>query len=231
MRPVVMPLLAALLFVLTAIICFSWAGPGDAPRPTRVGVVDVSAVFKNYKRIVCAQRYVDETFGPRHKDLERQGKELLALGERIRDARHRERGMSEALFDQVQRFQKRQFLYERRRQRLDAEFVARVRRDMRDVLNDIRAAINAVAEEKKLELVLRSADADNLKALESPGEDGERDGGADLSALDEHIQQILQPRSTAEVLGRFRRNPVLFGSDQVDITAEVTRTLNEKYME
>ena len=88
-----------------------------------------------------------------------------------------------------------------------------------------------IKEEKKLELVLRSADADNLKALESPGVDGEKEDGADLNALDEHIQQILRPRSTAEVLGRFRRNPVLFGSDQVDITAEVTRTLNEKYME
>lgn len=215
-----------LAILVAAVVC---SERSDAA--SRMAVVDVSKVFKNYKRVTDVQRQVDAAFEPRRKKLEKRQKELIKLGEMIQELRRRLSGNNKDLFEQVQAFQKQEFLFRLDAKALDDEFVERMRRDMKEVLNDIRATINSVAEKRKVDLVMRSADEDNMRGLEESGKKPEAgQGKTEMSELDKKVAAILDPRSTVEVVGRFKRNPVLFGAKAIDITGEVLKTLNDAYM-
>ncbi len=214
--------------LLIVAVLASAAGAHAQEQKGGLGVVDVSIVFKRYPKVAEVQEQVDQLFGPRREELVKKRNELMEMGENIKKLRSQLSGQSEVLFDQVQVFQKKEFLYEKMRQQIDADFVQRMRRDMKDVLDDIRAAINAVAEEKGLKLIMRSADADNLQALGDM--EGEREAGdekKDKSAveIDERVKKMLNPSSTVEVVGRFKQNPVLYGAAAIDMTDEVLTRL------
>jgi Skp family chaperone for outer membrane proteins len=212
----------------------AWSGRPAAAEKARLAVVDVSKVFKNYKKVTDVQRQVDDAFNPRRKKLEKRQKELVELGEMIQQLRRRLSGNNKDLFEQVQAFQKQEFLFRLDSQALDRDFIERMRRDMREVLNDIRAAIHSIAEKRGIRLVMRSADADNMRVLEETvkkpeGKEGTKDK-TEMSELDKKVAAVLDPRSTVEVVGRFKRNPVLFGAEAIDITDAVLKTLNDAYM-
>jgi Skp family chaperone for outer membrane proteins len=96
---------------------------------------------------------------------------------------------------------------------------------MKDVLSEIRATIRKAAERGKFQLVIRTAD----------GDDPINSDAAEATATtldtpnDPAIREILQPKHTLDLVVRFKRNPVLYGSPLVDLTAEVSKALNDEY--
>jgi hypothetical protein len=97
---------------------------------------------------------------------------------------------------------------------------------MKDVLGEIRATIRKSAERGGFQLVVRTADADDPVN----SDEGENvAGGKDANPNDAAIREMLQPRHTLDIVVRFKRNPVLYGSPLVDLTAEVSKVLNDEY--
>lgn len=222
---------------LGGLLCLAGFTPGlcagePFPVETHVAVVDVSRVFENYKRVNDVERMVEGEFTPRKQAIEKEGQELMASGAELKRMRDGMEGNSPLLFDEVQRFQKRQFLFERKRQNLEEALAVRMREEMRNVLNEIKAAIRKEAERRHIHLVLRSPDAvDPIEAETAPGGERNPAPAADDGAKkrQKEIKDILAPKTLQELLLRLRRNPVLFGSQTADITAEVLRALNQDY--
>lgn len=207
----------------------------DFPKDTRVALVDVSMVFKSYKRVYEVQRQVDSQFEERRKALGKEGRELADEEQKIDDLRQRPGGgESEQTFDRVQRFQKQLYQYRKKKDQLELAIVQRMREEMKLVLNEIRAAVRKEAEKGSFNLVLRAADRDD--PTENPGAKPVADiAPEDFEKLDPKKQQeveikkILTPRSILDLLIRSRRNPVLYGDWKIDITETVLKRLNEDY--
>jgi len=207
--------------------CVGWAlacGRLAGTENTNLAVVNVSKVFGNYKKVYDVQADVSGFFGPREKELESQFKKYKDLAEKIRQMRDQLDGANETLFDKVQELQKEEFLLRKAKQKLDEDKAKRMAEEMRNVLNEIRAAIRAVAELRNIQMVLRSPDTDDpLDDLAAP------EPGKDANPNEEKVRAITKPRTTYELVNRVRRNPVLFGAKTVDITDDVLKTLNDDY--
>ncbi len=224
------------LSLFPCILCFSVlssvsslsASQGDAGS-LRIAVADVSEIMKNYKKVFDIQHALDRQFEPRRKALKEEQQKIVEAGKRIKRLRERSDKKSLMMFDEAQKFERMVFLFEKHRTEIDEDFVDRMRKEMRDVLNEIRAAINSLSERRGLHLVMRSADRDNLKALEDLQNTDQKKPDDSEFSLDTKVQKLLAPRSTVDIVGRFKRNPVLYGSDPIDITKDVLKSLNEDY--
>ena len=141
---------------------------------------------------------------------------------------------NDAYFERFQHFEKRLFQWQKQQQKLELDMVLRLREEMRNVLNEIRAAIRGEAEKGSFQLVLRAPDRDDPteNPLAKPVEDMSPE---EVEKLDPkkrqevEIKQILAPKNTEDLLVRTRRNPVLYGNWQIDITEGVLKRLNDDY--
>jgi Skp family chaperone for outer membrane proteins len=166
---------------------------------------------------------VSEAIDGGHKaqkdELEQRAKDLLQRNKDL-EALYNQARTEEAVFDMVQKLRKDQFHYERDLRRLNAEIQTEYAKKMREVLSDIRVAVRTIAEQGHFELVLRSPDSDNPEAP-APENQAKAASKPDFSTL--------EPATTAELVARFNRNPVLFGVKTVDITQDVLKKVNEDY--
>ncbi|MCW8131701.1 MAG: OmpH family outer membrane protein [Planctomycetota bacterium] len=201
---------------------------------TKVAVVDVSLVFTNYKRVSEVQRQVDAEFEPRRKALEKDGLEIEEEEKKLGSLQSSPTASSDDIFKITQAFQKRLYEFRKAKGKLEIDIVMRMRQEMKSVLNDIRAAIRKEAEKAKFDLVLRAPDPQD--PADNPGAKGPEDVKVeDLEKLepkkrqDLEIKQILAPQTTADLLIRSRRNPVLYGAWTINITEAVLKTLNDDY--
>ena len=191
----------------------------------KLAVVNVSFVFEKYQKVGDVQKKIDAIHEARKKELEVRGKTLQKANSDLSEMYSRS-GQSEQLFDAVQGLRKQQFTYERDVAQLNAQIQKDYTREMREVLSDIRQAIKAHAEAGGFDMVLRSPDSDNPQvATPTPGQMKDPAARANQTYL-----QTQDPATVAEVLERFNRNPVLFGSTTVDITKEVLDRLNSAFM-
>ena len=199
--------------------------PSYAAEPQKLAVVNVSYVFEKYLKVADVQKRIDAIHDARKKELEQRGKDILDTNQKL-TALHAQAGNSEEVFDQVQQLRKRQFIYERDVGQLNVLIQKDYTREMREVLSDIRQAIKAHSEAGGFDMVLRSPDADNPEVLpKTPGK------MKDPAALEKQTYlQTQDPQTVGEVLERFNRNPVLFGSTAVDITEDVLKRLNGAFM-
>jgi hypothetical protein len=95
--------------------------------------------------------------------------------------------------------------------------VEKRKNDMRAVLNDIKTAIRVVGSAEKYDLVLRAPEF----------EDEFDPTRAEVKDKDD--KEKNEPQSAAELVRKFRENPVLFFSTGVDITQKVIDKLNADY--
>jgi Skp family chaperone for outer membrane proteins len=209
----------ALLGALAAAPARGWAGE------TRVAAVDVSTVFKSYRKVYDVQRQIDAGFEQEKRALQDQQRKLEDFAQEVARDRQQLPGDSELLFDRVQRLQKEQFLLEKKVQDLNRRIEKRYLEEMRDVLSEIRAAIRKEGERGGFHLVLRAPDA------EDPiyGKEPEPSAKGEAAETDKAVRELLTPRHTWDLVARFRRNPVLFGAAAVDITDQVVKLLNGEY--
>jgi len=196
------------------------AGEGEQ----RLALVNVSLVFEKYDKVAEVSRAIDARHQPQKKELEQRAKELLERNKGL-ESMYNQAQTEEAVFDMIQKLRKDQFRYERELARLNADIQKEYTKQMREVLSDIRVAVRAIAEQGHFDLVLRSPDSDNPEVSaptpENPANPATADSRPYLSTI--------EPASMAELLERFNRNPVLFGTKTVDITQDVLKKVNEDY--
>lgn len=191
----------------------------------KLAVVNVSFVFEKYLKVSDVQKRIDAIHEARKKELDLRGKELQENNRKLTEM-YQQAGQSEGVFDAVQSLRKQQFIYERDVQLLNVQIQKDYTREMREVLSDIRQAIKSYAETGGFDMVLRSPDADNPEVIPKDPK-----VMADPAALEKKTYlQLQDPATVNEVIERFNRNPVLFGSSAVDITDEVLKRLNGAFL-
>lgn len=199
----------------------AWAGEQE----THIAVVDVSTVFKQYKKVYDVQRRIDASFEQEKRKIEEDTRQLGKEMHNVEQMRQTG-GDSDDLFARIQALQKEEYAIRKRGATFQEKQTQRYMEEMKDVLSEIRAAIRRSAERGGFQLVVRAADADDPVN----SDEGEKtEAGKDGNPNDAAIREMLQPRHTLDIVVRFKRNPVLYGSPLVDLTAEVSKVLNDEY--
>ncbi|HYF51776.1 MAG TPA: OmpH family outer membrane protein [Planctomycetota bacterium] len=187
----------------------------------KLAVVNVSYIFENYKKVPEVQRSIDARYDPEKKVLQQKSEDLVKRRREL-EQNFSAQQQDERVFDAVQKLRKDTFLFERDMARINYEIQKAYTKEMRDVLTDIRVGIRAVAEKGGFSLVLRSPNADDPEVDEKAAQDpaaGDR----------KTMLEMISPKTVAQLVERFNRNPVLFGAQTVDITEEVLLKLNNDY--
>lgn len=214
------------LGIVAAVAGLCFAPELAAGEAKQLAVVDVSKVFKTYKKVADVERRLQSQFETRRKELEEEARILKDLAEKIQRMREHARADSELLFDTLQGFNKKEFLYRKALNQVESEVQKRYGEEMRDVLNEIKAAVRVEAQSRGFEIVVRTPYSDDELSL------NEEEAAADPAKehpLDEQIKGILEPQSTEALVLRFKRNPVLFGTQAADLTDAVLKRLNDEY--
>jgi Skp family chaperone for outer membrane proteins len=200
-----------------------WAAKGWAAESQRVAVVNVSYLFEKYDKVGTVQTRIDAAHEEQKKELESRGQAMANENQQF-ESQYRSAGNTPEMFDKVQMLRKRQYLYEREVQALNAQIQKDYTREMKEVLSDIRQAINTYAEAQHFDMVFRSPDTDDPDV--TPSTETMKSPAADDNKT---YLQKLAPKTMGELLERFNRNPVLFGATTVDITQPVLLQLNLNY--
>jgi len=166
------------------------------------------------------QKRLKDQFEGKRNELEKKQNELKDDMMKVRMRQERMQGGNpdeeRKLFSQVQDIQGREFDLKLQIREVGKE-VERVRmEEMKQVLKEIRAAIREVGTAEKFDLILRAPEYDDEGLPAVATEEGE---DADARA----------PKSAAELVRRFRENPVLYFGSGVDITEKVITKLNTDF--
>jgi Skp family chaperone for outer membrane proteins len=179
----------------------------------RIGVVNVSQIFAAYVKVKDVQDKLVNLFDADRKAIEAKGKELKKLEERLRlDPRDPKRDIS--FFREFQGFELQKMQLENDYQELARRVEEKRTSEMKEVLNRIKAAIRAIGTSEKFDLILRA-----------PEFEDEFDPKATPEANKEHEDS----KSAAELVRKFRENPVMYFSQGVDVTGKVITKLNDDY--
>ncbi len=116
---------------------------------------------------------------------------------------------------EIQQFQLAEFDIKQKLNKLAQEVEKQRMAKMKQVLREIRAAITFVAKSNNLDLVMRAPEYDDEGAPSNPADAEERERD--------------RPRTSAQLVRRFRENPVLFYSPKIDITSTTIKKLNDDY--
>jgi Skp family chaperone for outer membrane proteins len=206
--------------VLMAAVFVAGTAVSAAEGAKRIGVVNVSRVFQASQKVQQIQNRLKEQFEGKRNELEKKQNELKqdmmnvrAIQEKIQEGNTEE---ERKLFTRVQDIQGREFDLKLQIREVGKD-VERVRmEEMKQVLKEIRAAIRDVGAAEKFDLIMRAPEYDDegLPAIAAGAEDD-----ADARA----------PKTAAELVRRFRENPVLYFEKSVDITDTVINKLNAEF--
>ena len=196
------------LWVLVAAVALS--GFASAEDAKRIAVVNVSRVFDAYAKVKDIEDKMKKLFEPEKKALESEERELKRREDALRvDPRDPKTNLE--FFREIQAFELAKMQLELKGRELIKRVEERRKNEMKAVLNDIKAAIRTVGTTEKYDLVLR---APEFEEVFDPG----RAGAADNEV-----------HSAAELVRKFRENPVLYFSQGVDVTDNVIARLNDEY--
>jgi len=199
--------------MLAVALCLSMAARAEAEDAKRIGVVNVSRVFGQYVKVKDVQQKMETLFDADRKAIEAQGNDLKKWEDRLKvDPRDPKTNVE--FFKEIQKFDLAKLELDMKFRTL-AEQVEKKRKDeMKGVLNDIKAAIRSVGTAEKFDLVLRAPEFDDEfdPAKAQPNQPNQN-----------------EPQSAAELVRKFRENPVLFFSAGVDVTQKVIDKLNGDY--
>ena len=198
------------------------AATHSSAEEQRLAVVNVSLVFEKYSKVPDVQRRIDDKFKAMKDELSQRATELERRNKDVAQLYSQDRS-SELVFDRVQKLRKDQFKFEKELNNLNADIQKEYTREMRDVLTDIRVMVRTVADKGGFALVLRSPDTDDPEPVTNPDE---LQNPADRRTY----LELNAPKTVAQLVERFNRNPVLFGAKTVDITQEVLTKLNDEYL-
>ncbi|MEI6233799.1 MAG: OmpH family outer membrane protein [Planctomycetota bacterium] len=181
----------------------------------RIAVVNVSTVFGRYTRVTDIQEGLRKEFETRQKSIEVKERQLKQWKEKMDgDAALLENPKKDKkLFEEQIKFQQAAFDFQNEYEDLLKMVEERRKNEMKIVLAEIRKAISTIGKMEKYDLVLRA-----------PEYDGEFDE-IKAGAADKKEEAV----SAAELVRRFRDNPVLYFASGVNITENVVVMLNSDY--
>jgi outer membrane protein len=206
--------------VLMAAVFFVGATVSSAEGAKRIGVVNVSRVFQASQKVQQIQNRLKDQFEGKRNELEKKQNELRddMLKVKARQDKLQEGNTEDErkLFAQVQDIQGREFELKLQIREVGKDVERMRMEEMKQVLKEIRAAIRDVGAAEKFDLILRAPEYDDegLPAV-AAGADEDADARA--------------PKTAAELVRRFRENPVLYFEKGVDITDLVITKLNAEF--
>lgn len=184
-----------------------------AAEERRIGVVNVSRVFNSFQKVKDVQEKMEKLFETQRNNIQKDGLDLKKWQDRL-SVDPRDPKTNIEMFQEIQRFELTKMQLDIRFQNLAKDVEKQRKEEMKQVLNDIKAAIRNVGLAEKFDLVLRAPEFDDEfdpnKAAEKKKEEDE-----------------LQ--SAAELVRKFRENPVMYFSQGVDVTQKVVDRLNADY--
>lgn len=206
--------------VLMAAVFVAGTAVSAAEGAKRIGVVNVSRVFQASQKVQQIQNRLKEQFEGKRNELEKKQNELKqdmmnvrAIQEKIQEGNTEE---ERKLFTRVQDIQGREFDLKLQIREVGKD-VERVRmEEMKQVLKEIRAAIRDVGAAEKFDLIMRAPEYDD-------------EGLPAIAAGAEDDAEARAPKTAAELVRRFRENPVLYFEKSVDITDIVINKLNAEF--
>lgn len=206
--------------VLVAAVFLVGATVSAAEGAKRIGVVNVSRVFQASQKVQQIQNRLKDQFEGKRNELEKKQNELRddMMKVKARQEKLIEGNVEEErkLFAQVQDIQGREFELKLQIREVGKDVERMRMEEMKQVLKEIRAAIRDVGASEKFDLILRAPEYDDegLPAV-AAGADEDADSRA--------------PKTAAELVRRFRENPVLYFEKGVDITDLVITKLNAEF--
>ncbi len=181
----------------------------------RIAVVNVSDVFGRYDRVKDVQDGMAKKYEGEQKKMQGKERDLKTWKDRIEaDAVLKDPKTDPGLFADQLKLQQAAFDFQNEYNKLLKDVEESRKNEMKLVLSDIRKAISTIGKQEKFDLVLR--------APEYTGEFDMEKAAGGKKAADEAV-------SAAELVRRFRDNPVLFFASGVDITEKVIEMLNTDY--
>lgn len=184
----------------------------------RIAVVNVSDVFGRYDKVKSVQDTLEKEYAPTQKALQATESKLKAWKETI-DIEIQQSGgatKNKKLFDEKQKFENAMFDFQAEYEGLLQKVEERRKNEMKRVLADIRSAIAAIGKAEKFDLVLRAPDyTGDFDEVKAGATAAQREADSKISA--------------AELVRRFRDNPVLYFASGVDITEKVIFMLNDEF--
>ncbi len=193
---------------LFCLLAFSARGEDAAKR---VGIVDVSRIFQEYRKVSDVQENMAKKYDAKRKKFDKDEGDLHAREESIKMEKETSNPSDRNFFLKVQKFQMDKFDFESNFAALAQEVEKERTEEMKKVLNDIKAAIRFVGKQENLDLVLRAPEADNEFDPAKADKDKE------------------EPKSASELVRKFRENPVMYYALNIDVTRNVIDKLNNDY--
>ncbi len=177
----------------------------------RIAVVNVSRVFAAYQRVKDVQQKMESLFEPDRKVIEKENADLKKQEDIIRlNPSDPKKDIN--FFKQIQQFELHKAELEMKFQELYVRVEEKRKEEMKKVLNEIKAAIRTVGTAEKFDLILRAPEFDDEFDAEKKGE-----------------EKKDEPKSAADLVRRFRENPVMYFSQGVEVTDKVISKLNDDY--
>jgi Skp family chaperone for outer membrane proteins len=177
----------------------------------RIAVVNVSRVFAAYQRVKDVQQKMESLLEPDRKVIEKESADLKKQEDIIRlNPSDPKKDIN--FFKQIQQFELRKTELDLKFQELYQRVEDKRKDEMKKVLNEIKAAIRTVGTAEKFDLILRAPEFD--------------DEFDDKRGADEKKEE---PKSAADLVRRFRENPVMYFSQGVEVTDKVITKLNDDY--
>jgi outer membrane protein len=200
--------------VLVAIVGTCFAGSARAEEK-RIAVVNVSDVFGRYARVKDVQEKLTKEFEPKQQAMQATERKLKNWKEKIEadSALYENPKKEPKLFAEQLKLQQAAFDFQIEYEELLKSVEERRKNEMKAVLGEIRRAISSIGKSEKFDLVLRAPEYDDVFDPIKAGDTAKPDEGV----------------SAAELVRRFRDNPVLYFASGVNITEKVLDQLNTDY--
>jgi Skp family chaperone for outer membrane proteins len=160
------------------------------------------------------QEKMEKLFESQRNNIQKDGLDLKKWQDRL-SVDPRDPKTNIEMFQEIQRFELTKMQLDIRFQNLAKDVEIKRKEEMKQVLNDIKAAIRNVGTAEKFDLVLRA-----------PEFDDEFDPN---KAADKDKKEQEEAQSAAELVRKFRENPVMYFSQGVDVTQKVIDRLNIDY--
>lgn len=196
---------------------FTRTGTGEEAAK-RIAVVNVARVFNAYQRVADVREKMRKLFDAEYKAIENSYNDLRTRQNEIDVKMNTRNPKTDIEFlKEVQAFELDKLKLENRHQNMRQKEDEQNKNEMKTVLNDIKSAIRTVGTAEKFDLVLRA-----------PEYEDEFDP-AKAAAKDKEDKDKVEPQTAADLVFKFRQNPVLYFATGVDITQKVIEQLNEDY--
>lgn len=196
---------------LIATVAFSLCAELRA-EDRKIAVVNVATVFTRYKKVKDIEANLKSQFEPTQNALEAEERDIRAKAEKNRIASADDDKAARVVLEEKVNLELKKFDLQVKAKKLYNDIEESRKVQMKNVLDEIRVVIGVIGRKFNYDLVMRAPEFGDEFDPKKAG-DAQRDDNV----------------SAAELVRRFRENPVLYYATNVDITEQVVELLNRDY--